>query len=100
MKKTLYWKFILAYAIFGIFGFVIVSTFVPNMIQDHLVRQKAESLYQEATLIANTYASGLYSSETTLETVKNQLDALSVYLNSTIQIINPSGRLVLIPIRL
>lgn len=95
MKKTLYWKFILAYAIFGIFGFVIVSTFVPNMIQDHLVRQKAESLYQEATLIANTYASGLYSSETTLETVKNQLDALSVYLNSTIQIINPSGRLVL-----
>ena len=95
MKKTLYLKFILAYFIFGVFGFIIITTFVPNMIKDHLVREKADSLYSEATLIANTYASGLYNSETTLETVKVQLDALSVYLNSTIRIINPSGRLVL-----
>ena len=95
MKKTLYLKFILAYFIFGVFGFIIISTFVPDMIKDHLIREKADSLYSEATLIANTYASGLYSSETTLETVKTQLDALAVYLNSTIRIINPSGRLVL-----
>ena len=95
MKKTLYLKFILAYFIFGVFGFVIISTFVPNMIKDHLIREEADSLYSEATLIANTYATGLYNSEITLETVKNQLDALSVYLNATIRIINPSGRLVL-----
>lgn len=48
-----------------------------------------------SNLIANTYASGLYSNDTNLETVKGQLDALAVYLNSTIRIINPSGRLVL-----
>lgn len=95
MKKTLYLKFVLAYFIFGVFGFVIITTFVPSMTKEHLVREKAESLYSEATLIANTYASGLYSSETTLETVKSQLDALAVYLDSTIRIINPSGRLVL-----
>lgn len=95
MKRTLYLKFILAYFIFGVFGFIITSTFVPDMIKDHLIRERAESLYSEATLIANTYASGLYSSEITLETVKPQLDALAVYLNSTIRIINPSGRLVL-----
>lgn len=95
MKKTLYLKFILAYFIFGVFGFVITSAFVPNMIKNHLIREKAEVLYSEATLIANTYAGGLYTSETTLETVKTQLDALSIYLSSTIRIINPSGRLVL-----
>ena len=95
MKKTLYLKFVLAYFIFGVFGFVIITTFVPSMTREHLVREKAESLYSEATLIAHTYASGLYSSETTLETVKSQLDALAVYLDSTIRIINPSGRLVL-----
>lgn len=95
MKKTLYLKFVLAYFIFGVFGFVIITTFVPSMTKEHLIREKAESLYYEATLIANTYASGLYSSETTLETVKMQLDALAVYLESTIRIINPSGRLVL-----
>ena len=95
MKKTLYLKFILAYFIFGVFSFIIVTSFVPNMTRDHLIREKAETLYAEATLIAGTYASGLYASETDLETVKMQLDALSVYMESTIRIINPSGRMVL-----
>lgn len=95
MRKTLYLKFVLAYFIFGVFSFIIVTTFVPNMTMEHLVREKAESLYAEATLIANTYATGLYTSETDLETVKEQLDSLSVYLGATIRIINPSGRLVL-----
>lgn len=95
MKKTLYLKFVLAYLIFGLFGFITITAFVPHMTEEHLIREKAGSLYSEATLIANTYASGLYSNETSLETVKMQLDALSVYLNSTIHIINPSGRMVL-----
>ncbi|MGN1147064.1 MAG: ATP-binding protein [Lachnospiraceae bacterium] len=95
MKKTLYLKFILAYLIFGIFGFIIITTFVPNMTREQLTREKANTLYSEATLIADTYASGLYTNDTSLETVKTQLDTLSVYLESTISIINPSGRMVL-----
>ena len=65
------------------------------MTREHLIREKAEDLYVEATRISNTYATGLYTSETDLETVKEQLDSLAVYLDSTIRIINPSGRLVL-----
>ncbi len=95
MKKTLYLKFLLAYFIFGIFGFIIVTTFVPSMTKERLVREKAETIYTEALLISSTYATGLYASEMDLETVKTQLDFLSAYLNSTIRIINPSGRLVL-----
>lgn len=95
MKKTLYLKFLLAYFIFGVFGFIIVSTFIPSMLKDQLVREKASALYSEATLISDTYATGLYSSEASLEEVKTQLDSLAVYLGSTIRIINPSGRLVL-----
>lgn len=95
MKKTLYLKFVLAYFIFGVFSFIMVSVFVPSVTKEHLVREKAEVLYSEATLISNTYATGLYTSETDLETVKTQLDFLSVYLDSSILIINPSGRLVL-----
>ena len=95
MKKTLYLKFLLAYFIFGIFAFITVVTFVPGMTKKQLIREKAENLYAEATLISERYASGLYSSETSLETVKYLLDDLSVYLDSTIRIINPSGRLVL-----
>ena len=95
MKKTLYPKFILAYFIFGVFSFIIVTTFVPSMTRERLIREKAQDIYQEASLISGTYATGLYASEIDLETVKTQLDYLSVYLNSTIRIINPSGRLIL-----
>ncbi|NLL78423.1 MAG: HAMP domain-containing protein [Clostridiales bacterium] len=95
MRKTLYLKFILAYLIFGFFGFVVVATFVSGMTLEHLKREKADSLYREATLIANTYASDLYDSKTTLDTVKTQLEALDTYLDSSIWIINPSGLLIL-----
>lgn len=95
MRKTLYLKFILAYLIFGFFGFVVVATFVSGMTLEHQKREKADSLYQEATFIANTYASDLYDSKTSLDTVQLQLRALSAYLESTIWIINPSGLLIL-----
>lgn len=95
MKKTLYLKFVLAYFIFGLFSFIMISVFVPSMTKEQLVREKAEELYTEAILIADTYAIELYNSETDLETVKKQLDALSAYMNSSIRIVNPSGRLVL-----
>lgn len=95
MRKTLYLKFIVAYIIFGFFGFIVVATFVSNMTLDHLKKEKADTLYREATLIANSYATDLYNNETTLDAVKNQLDALDTYLDSSIWIINPSGRMVL-----
>ena len=95
MRKTLYLKLILAYIIFGLFGFVVVATFVSDMTINHLTKEKADALYREATLIANTYATDLYNSEASLEAVKTQLDALDSYFNAIIWIINPSGRMVL-----
>lgn len=95
MKKTLYLKFLLAYLIFGGFGFIVLSTFVPNMTRDYLIRDRANTLYSEATLIANTYASELYNNETSLETVKDQMDALALYMDAEIRIINPSGLQIL-----
>lgn len=95
MRKTLYLKFLLAYLIFGCFGFLVVATFVSSMTLEHLKREKADSLYKEATLIATTYASDLYNSEASLEAVKPQLDALSTYLGAEIWIINPSGRMIM-----
>ncbi len=95
MRKTLYLKFLLAYFIFAFFGFVVVATFVNSMTMEHLKREKADALYQEATLIANTYAKDLYDNEISLDAVKKQLDALDVYLSANLWIINPSGRMIL-----
>lgn len=95
MRKTLYLKILLGYFIFAFFGFVVVATFVSSMTMEQLKREKADALYKEATLIANTYASDLYNSEASLDAVKKQLDALDTFLSATIWIINPSGRMVL-----
>ena len=95
MRKTLYLKLILAYIIFGIFGFIMVSTFASSMTLEHLKREKAEKLYEEATLIANTYATDLYKNEASLDSVQKQLDAIDIYLDAVIWIINPSGRFIL-----
>ncbi len=95
MKRTLYLKFVLAYIIFGVFGVIAVSTFVPSLTKQQLIKESSVALHSEASLISDTFATQLYTSETSLEEAKEQLDFLSVYLNSTIQIINPSGRVIL-----
>ncbi len=94
MRKTLYLKFILAYLLFGIFGFIVVATFVSNMTYDRCRQTEADSLYREATTIANSYAADLYSSEVSIDSVYRQLSALSSYFGADIWILNPSGRMV------
>lgn len=95
MRKTLYLKFILAYFIFGVFAFIVVNYFVPSLSREQLIRDRASTLYNEATLIAENSASGLYTNETSIEVVKDQLDLLALYLGADIRIINPSGRMIL-----
>ena len=95
MKRTLYLKFLLAYLIFGVFGFIIVSSFVSQTMYQRLLKEQASTLYREANLIANTYAADLYTNSRALDEVKEQLDNLASFMSTTIWIINPSGRMVL-----
>lgn len=95
MRRTLYLKFILAYLIFGLFGFIIVSSFVSRYTYASCLSRKAESYYREANLIANTYAADLYQTTRTLEEVKQQINDLDTFLSAEIWIINPSGRMIL-----
>ena len=95
MKRTLYLKFVLAYLIFGFFGFIVVATFTSSMTFEHLKRERADSLYKEALLISDSYAADLYNSEITLESVWRQIEAIGTYLDASIWIVNPSGLVVL-----
>ena len=95
MRKTLYLKLILAYVLFALFGFLAVAIFVSNMTYNHIKKDKADALYKEANLVANTYATDLYNNETSLDSVQTQLSALETYLDANVWIINPSGRILL-----
>lgn len=94
MKKTLYLKFIFAYLLFAVFGFIVVATFVSSMTTEYERRETADDMYREATLIANTYAADLYNSETSLDSVQRQLRSIGTFLGAEIWILNPSGRMV------
>jgi len=91
MKKTLFLKFILAYVIFGCFGFLVVATFSSSLIDQRIKSETAQSLYSEASMISQTYASDLYNNAITIESAYNQLRAIGTYLSSSIWIVNPSG---------
>lgn len=95
MKRTLYLKLIMAYLIFGFFGFITVATFTSSMTLEHMKRERADSLYKEALLISNSYAADLYNSEVTLESVWRQIDAIGHFLEASVWIVNPSGLIVL-----
>lgn len=95
MKRTLYPKLLVAYLVFGIFGFIVVATFTSSMTLEHMKRERADSLYKEATLISNSYAADLYNNEITLESVWRQIDAIGTFIDASIWIVNPSGLIVL-----
>ena len=95
MKKTVYTKFIFAYLLFALFGFMVVATFSSRAINDLVTKTEADKLYKEAIIIADSYAKDLYNSETSLESVKKQFDILALYFDSTLWIMNPSGLIVL-----
>ena len=94
MRRTLYIKFIVGYLLFGLFGFLIVASFVSNMTSDQVRREAGENLYRQATQIANTYAADLYNTEISLDSAGRQLRAIASYTGTEIWILNPSGRLV------
>lgn len=95
MKRTVYLKFVLAYLIFGFFGFIVIATFSSSLITERIQLENAESLYSEANMIAKTYAADLYKNEITIESAYSQLRALATYLSASIWVVNPSGTVIL-----
>ena len=54
MRKTLFLKFLLAYIIFGCFGFIAVATVSSALTLDHETKRTAEQYYREASTISKT----------------------------------------------
>lgn len=91
MTHTLYYKFILGYLLFGFLGFVTIATVSSDMTYKHLIGQKAEALYDEATMIAENCSKVYEGKHLDLETAYPQLDAVATYLDARIWIMDHSG---------
>ena len=67
------------------------------MIMNHMTTEKANLLYQEAALLSTDYAEDYYRSQTaaSLETVHSHLNAIAIYLNADIWMIDIDGKVIL-----
>ena len=94
-KHTLFIKFILAYLIFGILGFLLIATVGSQMVEKRLEFSIGEDLYREATAISEDSLIQSNTSASNLLSLKHYLEALSEYQTSDIWILNKQGQRVL-----
>ena len=57
MRHSLYIKFLLGYLVFGILGFITISTLSSRLMYSQLVEAKTEEMYDQANQIASAYSS-------------------------------------------
>ena len=91
MIRTLYYKFILSYVIFGLLGFLVIGFFSSNATYEYLLQEKADLLYDEANQLALDCSSVYGRTAPSLETVSHQLSILSPSLQSEIWVVNRDG---------
>lgn len=95
MKKKLLPKLIGGYFLFGLLGFLLLTTFTYHVTYNYLEKKEASGLYRESALVASNYAQSYFTSSTTLNEIKNQLQSLDTYLNADIWIVDTKGTVLL-----
>lgn len=94
MKKNLYLKLLVGYLLFGIVGFILVSTITTQISSEYVKKKEAANLYREANLISSDYAYSYYSNHITLADFEQRLDAIDTYLAGEIWVISPEGEIL------
>ena len=94
MRKTLYLKMLIAYLIFAVFSFIIVSTFMQQMTIRQLEQDKARELYKNASLLAQNEALAVYKNEMSLISLKDIIDRNAAISDAVVRIVNPSGLII------
>lgn len=95
MRHRIYIKFILIYLLLGCLGFLIVSTLGSHLVEEKLIRQKSEDIYQEANSIASDKLVRYQASESNLKTIYSSLSLLAVYQYAEIWILNNQQEIIL-----
>jgi len=94
MTHSLYYKLLLGYLLFGFLGFVTIASFSSDMTYKHLLNEKAEALYDEATLIADNCSEVYEGKHVDLESAYPQLEAVAVYLKADIWLVDRNGLII------
>lgn len=94
MKNTLYLKFIWLYIAFGFLSLFTAATLGKQLILNQLKSNTSQSLYREANLIASNYLPSYFQEETSAWAVYSQLNAMQIYLDSSLWFVKPDGTMI------
>lgn len=95
MRRSLYLKFVVAYVLFAVLSFLLISTAGSRMIEKQLIRETGSGLYREASAVASSHGALYYGNQTSIESLYSNLSALSSYQDSTIWLVNAGNRLLI-----
>ncbi len=94
LRRTLYLKFLAAYLLFGFLCVITIATVTSELTLRHLTRERADSLYREASLVSSRYATQIYEDWANVEIARAQLRAIDAYISAPIWLINNSGKVI------
>ena len=94
MKSILHLKFIALYIIFGFLCLFTTATLTTQLVTNRLMEDTSQTLYREATLIANDYLPSYFSEDSSIYAVQSQLAAMRLYLESSLWFVDASGNLI------
>ncbi|MDD6282039.1 MAG: ATP-binding protein [Oribacterium sp.] len=93
MKKSLFLKFLLTYILFGALAFTVIATLSSRLTYNYLIREQAENLYSEATLISTTYSDD-ENAALSEEIINEQMKAVSEFLHVDIWLVDRNGQII------
>ena len=95
MKNRLIYKFISGFIAALLLSFLTVSLAVNHMTYRHILEDEADSLYHEATIIADSYGSTYFGGNMSPESLQNQFAALNAYLGCDIMLLANDGKIII-----
>ena len=94
MRKSIYIKLLLSYAVYGIVVFIVICTFTQYSTLKYMQKREAQRLYRESALIAADYAAEYYKNSITLDDFQKHMEIVSDYLSADVWIVDNAGNIL------
>lgn len=95
MKSTLYLKFIFIYIVFGFLSLFTAATLTENLVSTPIFNRVSNSMYREATMVANDYLPGYFSGGLTESDAQMILSGIKTQLDAAVWFVSKDGKVIL-----
>lgn len=95
MKRSIYTKLLVGYVAYALAIFIVIITFSQALVVQHMEKEQAKTLYQEATFIASDYANDYYKATISMNDFQKHMEIVSNYLSADVWILDSYGNLLI-----